>query len=119
MSAVTFDSLFANLQALQANTVPKDEYELLKNKLEALSDDYQQVNRKLQETSKEALEALEEMETQLRLVHTLEFRPMKVTFRKEQIEKVNLEKKLVEKEDKISNLREYILNLAKGLVYTT
>ena len=75
MSAVTFDSLFANLQALQANTVPKDEYELLKNKLEALSDDYQQVNRKLQETSKEALEALEEMETQLRLVHTLEFRP--------------------------------------------
>ena len=77
MSAVTFDSLFANLHALQANTVPKDEYELLKNKLEALSDDYQQVNRKLQETSKEALEALEEMETQLRLVHTLEFRPMK------------------------------------------
>ena len=40
-------------------------------------------------------------------------------FRNEQLEKVNLEKKLVEKEDKISNLREYILNLAKGLVYTT
>ena len=92
---------------------------MLNNKLEALSDDYQQVNRKLQETSKEALEALEEMETQLRLGHTLEFRPMKVIFRNEQIEKVNLEKKLVEKEDKISNLREYILNLAKGLVYTT
>ena len=71
MSAVTFDSLYADLQALQAKTVPKDEYELLKNKLEALSDDYQQVNRKLQETSKEALEALDEMETQLRLVTTL------------------------------------------------
>ena len=40
-------------------------------------------------------------------------------FRNEQIEKVNLEKKLVEKENKISNLREYILNLAKGLVCTT
>ena len=119
MSAVTFDSLYADLQALQAKTVPKDEYELLKNKLEALSDDYQQVNRKLQETSKEALEALEEMETQLRLVSTLRFWPVKTMLRNEQLEKVNLEKKLVEKEDKISNLREYILNLAKGLVCTT
>jgi len=39
--------------------------------------------------------------------------------RNEQIEKVNLEKKLIEKEDKIANLREYILNLAKGLVIIT
>merc|ERR1712131_57112 len=99
MSAVTFDSVYSDLQELQSNTVSKEEYELLKNKLESLSDDYQRVSGKLQETSKEALEALEEMETQLR---------------NEQIEKVSLEKKLVEKEDKISNLREYILNLAKG-----
>jgi len=48
--------------------VSKEEYELLKNKLESLSDDYQRVSGKLQETSKEALEALEEMEIQLRLV---------------------------------------------------
>ena len=46
--------------------VAKEEYDLLKNKLEALSEDYQQVTIKLQETSKEALEALEEMEVQLR-----------------------------------------------------
>ena len=39
-------------------------------------------------------------------------------FRDAQIEKVGLEERLIEKENKISNLREYILNLAKGLVST-